>query len=283
MKIAILLLVLCASAYSMRSLSALGDSPVYENPWTGDSENGKCDDKERLDKWTDINQNIVYATCMPIQGGNLGQCPRSASFDNGISNYNTVNKQDPRYGHNKHFCVEECSEAHDGCSEGAVCRPAPKYLMNEQDTVRMMCAYPKSTPPTPPTPKTSEYYESPWLVDSENGACNKKDYKNRFLNEEVYKHTDSNGKVWGMCMPRQEGDYSSCPVPPNFNLKLNAYDSVNSCFVECSDNASACPNGSVCLPAPTDIVSVTAQKYLKNVCMYAKPSNKVRLNMAYFQ
>merc|ERR1712151_1075135 len=106
-------------------------------------------------------------------------------------------------------------------------------------TVRNMCAYPKSTPPPPPQPTDTNYYENPWTKDAQNGKCNQADYKARFLDERVYTHTDAVGTVWGMCMPVQKGDSSSCPIPPNFNKGMDGYASKGTCFLECSADAKA--------------------------------------------
>jgi len=266
MKIAIISLALVASAFTMRSFSTIdGQENYYGNPWLNDKEKGECPAYERLDKWLDPVVNMVYATCMPLLGGNLAACPRSNTYDEGCDAYNTTNSHDKRWDHNKHFCVEECTHAHKSCGKGAECRPAPQYLQNKEGTVRNMCAYPKGTPPPHPGPVATNYYESPWIKDAANGACNKKDYKNRFLDEEVYK-TTINGKVYGMCAPEQVGDSSSCPVPPNFDNGTDGYNSHNNCYVECS--SGPCPKGSECLDAPKDI----ALTWMKKVCMYAKPS-----------
>lgn len=280
MKYTILLLALCASALAMQNLSSLSDEKTYYgNPWVAGQEDPQCASYERTDKWQDPNYNIEYATCMPVQQGNGGQCPRSKNYNKGCDAYATTNTHDTRWQHDKHFCVEECSYDHDSCPTGAECRPAPEYLQNTEGTVKNMCAYPKTTPPPPPPVDSTNYYESPWL---KNGACNKKDYKNRYFNETAYNHTAADGTVYGICTPVQEGDLSSCPVPPNFQHGLDAYNSNGNCFLECSSGASLCPNGSVCITAPEDAITPTSRSYMKNICVFAK-TNTVRLNMAYFQ
>lgn len=272
MKVTLLIFAaLFATSYTMRTLSTLGaDKVFYGNPWLVNKDKATCPDYERTDTWTDPNNNIVYATCMPIQLGNGGQCPRSVNYDKGCDTYNTTNTHDDRWRHNKHFCVEECTYDHDSCPTGSYCRPAPVYLQNTEGTVKNMCAYPQSTPPPHPKPTDKNYYENPWDKDAVNGACNHKDYHKRFFNENVYKYTDSTGTVWGMCMPQQEGDNSSCPIPPNFDDGLDAYNSNGSCFVECSHHTDLCPNGSKCMAAPSDIIVPESASYLKNVCMYQK-------------
>merc|ERR1711977_115877 len=275
MKTILLLLAICASAYTMRSLSTLNGQPQYfGNPWAN-SEKGSCPEYERLFNYQDKNYpNMKFAICGPIIGGNLHECPRAETFDKGTDSYNTMDTRDSAYRLNKHFCVEECSHARDACAEGATCVPAPHYLQNHDDqiggTVKNICSYGKGHfPPPPPPGSPLNYYESPWIKDAINGACNKKDYKQRYYDEKVWKQT-INGVEYGMCMPEQDGDSSSCPMPPMFHHGADGLDSKDLCYAECSHGS--CAPGAECMDAPQDIVVGDAKQWLHKVCMWRKPA-----------
>ena len=262
MKVLILILALSAVA-SATFLRQANPTSNYENPWTADEVNGKCNKDEKIDVQTDADGQ-KWAMCMPIRNhGNAEPCPQPPLFDSSLLDAFAV-KLVPKDAYQR-GCVVECSESlHHECPTQSVCQDAPKDL--QTDYIKKICYYPQHhTPPPPgPKPEATTWYEDPFITFKA-GSCHKYEMKQLY--------TGDDGNVYGHCMPILFGDLSDCPKPPGMDeLWLSAYDTkidefTWACAVECSNSYhNACPKGGMCVQAPAAIQN----DRLKKICVYAQ-------------
>ena len=129
------ILILALSAIVMTRFLSNDDTLVFENPWTGDQANGKCERREHLDIMTDANG--TFAQCMPIisKYNYEKACPKPPKFETErLSAFRVPYSDDvvPIFG-----CVVECSDAPNACPKDSQCMNAPKHF--QTDFIKQIC------------------------------------------------------------------------------------------------------------------------------------------------
>merc|ERR1719456_1103129 len=111
--------IILVLAISSIAIAQSAEPAPYEDPWTKDPVNGKCNKGEEMSKVISDKDGREYAMCMQIKyHGDNSQCTPPPNFEN-----TKLAAYPVRYGDGwmERACVVECSDDMNKCPGNSTC------------------------------------------------------------------------------------------------------------------------------------------------------------------